>query len=51
MKRSLNYAQRSKRQEKFRKQKIENYNIKNRLVGIKSLISNGKLSDVLNEVE
>lgn len=51
MKRSLNYDQRSKRQEKFRKQKNENYNIKNRLVSIKSLISDGKLSDALNEVE
>ena len=51
MKRSMNHNQRSKRQENFLKKKNEEFSIKNKLVSIKKLISENKLSTALNEVE
>ena len=51
MKRSINHNQRSKRQEVFLKKKNEEFSIKNKLVSIKKLICENKLSTALNEVE
>ena len=50
MKRSINHNQRSKRQEVFLKKKNEEFSIKNKLVSIKKLICENKLSTALNEV-
>lgn len=51
MKRSMNYNQRSKKQEAFLKRTNEKFNLKNKLVSIKKLIGENKLSTALNEVE
>lgn len=51
MKRSLNYNQRSKKEENQKKKRIEKINIKNKIDSIKILTKKNKLSTALSEIK